>query len=86
MVGPRGSHHYRSGARWFGVPVSTAGGFHAGEPTLLFRASFLQSQKSWHIGPDGRFLVLQGSTEATVTRVEVITDFFAELRRLAPPR
>jgi len=38
------------------------------------------------VGPDGRFLVLVGPPEQTTTRLEVITNIFPTLRRLAPRR
>jgi len=84
---PRGDAiYYRTGPRWMTVPISTAGGFHAAEPRLLFTGRFLQiSGKSYGVGPDGRFLLLVGPPQETTTRLNVITNFFGELRRLAPP-
>jgi Tol biopolymer transport system component len=84
---PRGAAiYYRTGPRWMTVPVMTAGGFHAAEPRLLFSGRFLQMEgKSYGVGPDGRFLLLVGPPQETTTRLNVITNFFGELRRLAPP-
>ncbi len=78
--------YYRTGSRWITVPVSTRNGFRAGEPRLLFSARFLQvSRKSYDVRADGRFLVLEGPPEETAVRLGVVTNFFTEVRRLAPP-
>ncbi len=85
---PKGDEiFYRVGNRWMTVPVSTNGGvFRAETPRLLFERRFLQAgRKSYGVGPDGRFLLIQGPTEETTTRLHVVTNFCSELRRLAPP-
>ena len=83
---PRGDAiYYRTGPRWMTVPITTAAGFHAAESRLLFSGRFLQiSGKSYGVGPDGRFLLLVGPPQETTTHLNVITNFFGELRRLAP--
>jgi len=83
---PRGDAiYYRTGPRWMTVPIATSGGFRAAEPRLLFSGRFLQiSGKSYGVGPDGRFLLLVGPPQETTTRLNVITNFFGELRHLAP--
>jgi eukaryotic-like serine/threonine-protein kinase len=83
---PRGyAIYYRTGPRWMTVPISTSGSFRAAEPRLLFTGRFLQiAGKSYGVGPDGRFLLLVGPPQETTTRLNVITNFFGELRRLAP--
>jgi len=85
---PRGDAlFFRQGARWYSIAVSTGGAFRAEAPRLMFTAPFLQTDsKSYSVGPDGRFLVLVGPPEQTTTRLEVITNIFPELRRLAPRR
>ena len=67
---------YREGSRYYRVPVSTAGGFHAGRPELLIEGSFL-STFAWNhdIMPDGRLLVLLTSPERSAGRLGVITGF-----------
>jgi hypothetical protein len=40
--------------------------------------------KSYDVGPDGRFLLLLGPPEETTGHLDIVTGFFAELRRLAP--
>ena len=56
-----------------------------GKPRLLFTGPFLNVRaKSYDVGPDGRFLLLLGPPEQTVGHLDVVTDFFTELRRLAP--
>jgi hypothetical protein len=84
---PKGDEiFYRIGKRWMTVPVSTKGGvFQAEKPRLLFEGRFLQAQRSYAVGPDGRFLLIQGPSEETTTRLHVVTNFCSELKRLAPP-
>jgi hypothetical protein len=75
---------YRDGSRYFRVPVSTVGGFHAGRPHLLVEGSFL-STFAWNhaISPDGRLLVLLSSPEQQGSKLGVITAFPSMLERLA---
>ena len=56
-----------------------------GVPHELFR---LQSGATWDVTPDrDRLLVELGSGEASPgPTIETVTDWFEELRRLAPPR
>ncbi len=65
---------FRDGSRYYTVPVSTSGGFHAGRPRLLIEGSFL-STFAWNhdIAPDGRLLVLLTSPEQQARTLGVIT-------------
>ncbi|HEY6108185.1 MAG TPA: protein kinase [Gemmatimonadales bacterium] len=77
--------YYRDGKRWMVMAVSTRGGLTVGRPRLLFEGRYLNVwSKSYDVGPDGRFLLLLGPPEETVGHLDVVTGFFAELRRLAP--
>jgi serine/threonine-protein kinase len=78
---------YRDRQEWFAVDVSTEGTFRAGRPRLLFRGPFLQVPGSSHdIAPSGkRSLVLLGPPEQTTNRLVVVTNWFAEVARLAGP-
>jgi serine/threonine-protein kinase len=78
---------YRDGARYYRVPVSTSGGFHAGRPQLLVEGSFL-STFAWNhtMSPDGRILVLLCSPAREAGTLQVITGFPTLLQRLAGAR
>lgn len=84
---PRGDQIiYRNRQQWFGVDVSTRNGFRAGRPRLLFEGPYLNVPGWSHaISPDGqRHLVLRGPAEETTDRLIVVTNWSAELKRLAP--
>ena len=67
---------YRDGTRYYGAPVSTAGGFHAGRPRLVAEGPFL-STFAWNhaMSPDGRLLVLLGSPQQRAGTLGVVTGF-----------
>jgi hypothetical protein len=78
---------YRDGSRYYRVPVSTAGGFHAGRPRLLVEGPFL-STFAWNhaMSPDGRVLVLLNRPEQRGRTLGVITAFPSVVERLAVPK
>ena len=75
---------FRDGSRYYRVPVTTAGGFHAGRPRMLVEGSFL-STFAWNhsISPDGRLLVLLTSPEQRAGTLRVITAFPQIVERFA---
>jgi DNA-binding SARP family transcriptional activator/Tol biopolymer transport system component len=79
---------YRDGQRWFAVDVSTHDGFVAGRPRLLFRGPFQQHPGwSYDVSRDGRrLLLMQGPPDETTNPLVVVTNWFADVKRLAPPR
>jgi hypothetical protein len=78
---------YRSATTWYAVPVSTKDGFKFGIPQRLFDGPYYNAPGYSHgLLPDGRHLLMLGSSVQTTTRLEVITGWFTELRRLAPPK
>jgi Tol biopolymer transport system component len=79
---------YRNRQQWFGVDVSTTNGFHASRPKLLFTGPYLNVPGWSHdISPDGRRqLLLLGPREETSGHLMAVTNWFPELRRLAPAR
>ncbi len=83
---PRGDElYYRDGTRWMAMTVSTSGELAVGKPRVLFEGRYLNVRdKSYDVGPDGRFLLLVGPPEETARHLEVVTGFAGELRRLAP--
>jgi hypothetical protein len=78
---------YRDRQAWFAVDVSTTGAFRVQRPRLLFRGPFLQVPGASHdISADGRRqLVLLGPVAETTNRLVVVTNWFAEVQRLAQP-
>jgi hypothetical protein len=83
---PRGDElYYRVGPRWMAMAVSTSGELTVGKPRVLFEGRYLNVRdKSYDVGPDGRFLLLVGPPEETARHLDVVTGFAAELLRLAP--
>jgi hypothetical protein len=51
----------------------------------LFEGGFVQgSARSFDVGPDGRFLMIEANDNATSASIVVVQDWFEELKRLAP--
>jgi serine/threonine-protein kinase len=77
---------YRNRQQFLGVDVSTKNGFHSGRPRVLFEGPYLNVPGWSHaIAPDGRrHLVLVSSQEQSTNRLVVVTNWFAEVKRLAP--
>lgn len=67
--------YYRTAGSWFVVPVPVDLMKPEVSPRLLFEGHFLQAFGSWDRGPDGRFLVLQGTPRLRAARLNVITNF-----------
>ena len=68
---------YRSGNRMMSVPVSTAGGFTAGHPVILFErkfaAFFSTIGRSYDVGPDGRFMFVEAlQEEKRIRRIDLL--------------
>jgi Tol biopolymer transport system component len=84
---PRGDQIiYRNRQQWLAADVSTQNGFRAARPRLLFEGPYLNVPGWSHdISSDGqRHLLLLGPQEQTGDRLIVVTNWFAELKRLAP--
>ena len=77
---------YRNQRQWFAVDLSTQNGFRAGKPVVLFTGPYLNVPGWSHdISIDGRrHLLLLGPREETSNRLVAVTNWFSELRRLAP--
>ncbi len=80
---------YRSGRRMMAVPVTTQGTFSADRPVLIFEGDYLASTfpltgVTYDITRDGqRFLMVKDET-TSATQINVIADWFEELKRLVP--
>jgi hypothetical protein len=76
---------YRNGTKWMAVEVRTGSTFNAAPPRLLFSGPFANVPgPSYDVGPDGRFVMIEGPPEAPVTRLNVVLNWTADLRRLVP--
>jgi hypothetical protein len=75
----RGDHEiiYRRGQSVMSVKVATAPTFHAGDPVELFRTP----NTLIDLMPDGRLLMLTTTPAPPVTELEIVVNWFQELRR-----
>ncbi len=85
---PKGDElYYRNGDKWMVVAIVTEPEFSAGTPQVLFEGPYLNVPGlSYDVSPDGqRFLVLQPQyDDSQVRELHVVTNWFDELKRLAP--
>ncbi len=80
---------YRNGPKMYAVAVQTTPGFSFGKPTLLFEASYTYASSpsgNYDVTLDGqRFLMIKAEEgQAAVTQVNVILNWFEELKRRVP--
>ena len=84
---------YRSGNKVMAVPIATQPAFAPSKPTLLFEKEYGSSQFpatgiAYDVSQDGqRFLMVKESDQASApTQINVVLNWFEELKRLAPPK
>jgi hypothetical protein len=84
---------YREGSRMMAVPISTEAGFRVlGPPRELFSGDYVDGQFPSHgfdVTSDGRFLLktrLPATESAPVTSINVVLNWFDELKRLVPAK
>lgn len=84
---------YRSGNKVMAVPIATQPAFAPSKPTLLFEKEYAASQFpatgiAYDVSQDGqRFLMVKEGDQASApTQINVVLNWFEELRRLAPPK
>jgi len=81
---------YRSGDKMMAVDVTTQPSFVAGKSRMLFQGPYLPTPgtlPNYDVSPDGqRFLMLKPSeqSEAAPTQINVVLNWFEELKRLVP--
>ena len=80
---------YRNGNKMMAVEVTTQPTFRAGTPTLLFEGQyhndFNWSPPNYDVTPDGqRFLMIQPGEKEEATQINVVLNWFEELKRLVP--
>ncbi|MEE8349995.1 MAG: hypothetical protein V3R94_10510, partial [Acidobacteriota bacterium] len=79
---------YRSGNKMMAVDINAEPTFTHGTPQLLFEGEYpsIGTRAAYDVTPDGRrFLMVRESEEAsTVTQLNVVLNWFEELKRLVP--
>jgi len=79
---------YRAGKKMMAVDVTTEGTFSVGKPKVLFEGSYVPTPRSfpdYDVSPDGqRFLMLKSAEEATPTQINVVLNWFEELKQKVP--
>jgi len=80
---------YKHGDAFMAASVSNTGGtLAAGDPRKLFETHAAQGrstfQSGYSIAPDGRFLILQLDPRAVPTRIDVVLNWFEELKAKVP--
>ena len=82
---------YRSGDKMMAVDIATQPGFTAGKPRMLFEGRYETAPfpiANYDVSPDGqRFLMLKASETggAAPTQINVVLNWFEELKRKVPP-
>ena len=78
---------YRNGNQMMGVSVQTESSFTAERPRLVFEGSYIPSQFDWasnyDISPDGKQFLMIKQAEVQ-TQINVVLNWFEELKRLVP--
>jgi serine/threonine-protein kinase len=82
---------YLSGDKMMAVTISTSPSFRAAASTLLFEKHFYRAQlalRAYDVAPDGqRFLMVQeDETVSVATQINVVLEWFDELKRRVPPK
>ena len=79
---------YRSGDKTMAVDIDARSGFSAGKPKALFQGLYQPTpvvEPNYDVTPDGRFLMIKpGGEDQAPTQVNVVLNWFEELKRLAP--
>ncbi len=79
---------YRNGDKMMVVSFQTEPTLKAGAPTLLFEGTYVYSPFSWasyyDISPDGERLLMIKQEEGEPGQINVVLNWFEELKRLVP--
>jgi serine/threonine-protein kinase len=78
---------YRNGDQVLAVDVSTGSTLSAGKPRELFSAQYQRAQgnlPSWDVSSDGQRFAMLKTLELNVTQVNVVINWFEELKQKAP--
>lgn len=79
---------YRRGDKMIAATFETEPDFRVTQFEELFKGQYLCHiiYRNYDVAPDGRFLMIQEPQEPTPLGINVVTNWFEELKRLAPPR
>jgi len=82
---------YRSGDRMMAVPVTTAPAFSAGRPTMLFERPYMSSTfpltgVTYDVTRDGQRFLMVKDQSGSATQINVVVNWFEELKRLVPTK
>ena len=80
---------YRSGNQMMVVSIQTEPTFKAGRPRVLFEGLYLSTNISlgyqyYDISPDGQRFLMIKAVEGSTGQINVVLNWFEELKRLAP--
>ncbi len=88
-----GELYYRNGDRMMAstIAVTSGGSFNPTKPRMLFEAKTLSIsggyEMCYDVTPDGEFLMIEpGESDSPPTQINVVLNWFEELRRLVPPK
>jgi serine/threonine-protein kinase len=82
---------YRSGEKMMATDITTQPSFSAGKPRVLFEGQYIPTPgtaPNYDVSPDGQhFLMLKssGSEQVGPTQINVVLNWFEELKRRVPP-
>ena len=73
---------YRNGANWMAVGVKTTPQFNAEPPKLVFKGPYVNVPDfSYDVAPEGRFLLIKGADVTPVTHLDLVLNWFEELKQ-----
>jgi serine/threonine-protein kinase len=77
---------FRNGDQMMVVQVSTPASFSATKPKALFAAPFVRrvNRSDYDVSPDGQTFVMLQDNDAAWSHINVLTNWFDELKRLVP--
>jgi Tol biopolymer transport system component len=80
---------YRSSDKMMAVDITTQPNFTVGKPKMLFEGAYLSllgTSPSYDVSPDGqRFLMLKGESTQSITQINIVQNWFEDLKRRVPP-
>ncbi len=82
-----GELFYRNGDQMMAVDMTTEPTFGASTPRLLFEGVYIRSQGGsafYDVTPDGQRFVMVQAQETESTQINVVLNWFEELKRLVP--
>ncbi len=81
---------YRKGEKMMAVAISAEPELAAGKPTLLFEGRYLSGLSAgnpatnYDVAPDGRFVMIRVEERTAPTQLNLVLNWFEELKRLVP--